>query len=135
MKIKKNFLSPDLLKALEEKNAEELTKEIKHSYSLAYPQNHLDLFDPLTFHCETRVFEVGDEIQWHRKNEPLFSIIYLTKDWHKEDGGLFLFKLDNEQILAEVPDYNKMILDYGRFEQATTPVKKQLKVIIVSGTK
>ena len=74
-------------------------------------------------------------MKWHFDNTVLGSIIYLNKEWDINDGGLFMYKLDNGQILAEVPEYNKMLLDYGNCEHAVSTTKKRLDTLLVFGEK
>ena len=138
--VKKQFLTDELMTRVtnilstNENDLKNLTKEIKHSYSLAFPQNHWT-FAPLTFKVSFYSFRPGTDMKWHFDNTVLGSIIYLNKEWDINDGGLFMYKLDNGQILAEVPEYNKMLLDYGNCEHAVSTTKKRLDTLLVFGEK
>ena len=81
--VKKQFLTDELMTRVtnilstNENDLKNLTKEIKHSYSLAFPQNHWT-FEPLTFKVSFYSFRPGTDMKWHFDNTVLGSIIYST---------------------------------------------------------
>ena len=62
-----------------------------------------------SFHPQVYVWQRGSHIPWHDDSHVnSASTIYLNVEWDINSGGLFLYKED-DQIKAEVPEYNKMI--------------------------
>ena len=62
-----------------------------------------------SFHPQMYVWQRGSHIPWHDDSHVnSASTIYLNIEWDINSGGLFLYKED-DQIKAEVPEYNKMI--------------------------
>ena len=51
------------------------------------------------------------------------STIYLNKDWHIDWGGLFLYK-EKDKILAEVPEWNKLIIQTDKEWHCTTSITR-----------
>ena len=77
-----------------------------------------------SFHPQVYVWQRGSHIPWHddysRNKDYAGSTIYLNVEWDINSGGLFLYKEDN-QIKAEVPEYNKMIF-LEKIEHAVTMI-------------
>ena len=53
------------------------------------------------------------------------SVVYLNRKWKRDWGGAFLFE-EGDNILAEFPEYNKLIIQTDHTPHATTPVTKPL---------
>jgi hypothetical protein len=49
----------------------------------------------------------------------------LNKGWHRDDGGLFLWEDENQQIHAEVPEFNKMVLNDDGTSHAVSMISNQ----------
>lgn len=56
----------------------------------------------------------GSYIPFHNDNHPRYqsgSTIYLNKNWEPDWGGFYLWKDNDNKYHAELPEYNKMILN------------------------
>ena len=74
-----------------------------------------------SFHPQMYVWQRGSHIPWHDDSHVnSASTIYLNVEWDINSGGLFLYKED-DQIKAEVPEYNKMIFSEN-IEHAVTMI-------------
>ena len=63
-------------------------------------------------------------IPWHDDGHTSFTAtFYCNRYWNKDWGGLFLYEKD-DNILAEVPEWNKLIVQTARDPHSTTSVTK-----------
>ena len=70
----------------------------------------------------------GSYIPWHTDEMTPISktgTLYLNRKWKRDWGGAFLFE-EGDNILAEFPEYNKLIIQTDHTPHATTPVTKPL---------
>ena len=77
--------------------------------------------------CIFHKWESGCYIPWH--NDTKYSAgltIYLNDDWSYRNGGLFLYKEDNN-IKAIIPQRNKGVLQIGGVPHSTTIISKNSK--------
>lgn len=70
------------------------------------------------FHYWTR----GSYIPWHTdKGFVGGATIYLNDPWGRDDGGLFLYRED-DQIKGIIPEFNMMVIQTGGVDHCVTPV-------------
>ena len=70
------------------------------------------------FHYWTR----GSYIPWHTDEGYVAGVtIYLNDVWGRDDGGLFLYRED-EQIKGLIPEFNMMVIQTGGIDHCVTPV-------------
>jgi len=66
----------------------------------------------------------GSYIPWHNdSNYSAGLTVYLNDDWNYKNGGLFLYK-DDEDIKTIVPQKNKGVLQIGGVPHSTTIISK-----------
>ena len=149
IKIYKDFFDPDCLKYIEESiEKSKNTANLRTSYpSNAWHPNIIqestpvmvyDLFDtdillkPLkeVIDIERKVnfmiyyWPVGSYIPWHDDSHASFTAtVYCNRYWDRDWGGLFLYEEGNN-ILAEVPEWNKIVIQTDKDNHSTTPVIK-----------
>ncbi len=64
----------------------------------------------------------GSYIPWHTdQNYEAGITIYLNDVWGRDDGGLFLYRED-EQIKGLIPEFNMMVIQTGGIDHCVTPV-------------
>ena len=64
----------------------------------------------------------GSYIPWHNDQTYEAGItIYLNDVWGRDDGGLFLYR-ENEQIKGLIPEFNMMVIQTGGIDHCVTPV-------------
>lgn len=64
----------------------------------------------------------GSYIPWHTdQNYEAGVTIYLNDVWGRDDGGLFLYR-ENEQIKGLIPEFNMMVVQTGGIDHCVTPV-------------
>ena len=67
---------------------------------------------------------VGSYIPWHNDNQKNFTAtLYCNRVWDRNWGGLFLYE-EGDKILAEVPEWNKLIVQTNKEWHSTTSVTK-----------
>jgi len=67
----------------------------------------------------------GSYIPFHHDDHPNYaagSTIYLNKEWHVDWGGFYLWQDKKNKYHAEVPEYNKMILNNNQTNHGTSLV-------------
>ena len=147
IKVYKDFFDPDCLKYIEdsiEKSKE--TANLRTSYFCwpgdiiheSTPVMVYDLFDAdillkslkEVIDIERKVlfmiyyWPVGSYIPWHNDSHASFTAtVYCNRYWDRDWGGLFLYE-ENGKILAEVPEWNKLVLQSPPVPHASTPVTK-----------
>tara|TARA_B100000809_G_C14937047_1_gene459015 strand:+ start:112 stop:609 length:498 start_codon:yes stop_codon:yes gene_type:complete len=83
-------------------------------------------FKDMSVECRFYIWNRGSHIPWHNDKKYKFgSTIYLNKGWHRDDGGLFLWEDENQQIHAEVPEFNKMVLNDDGTSHAVSMISNQ----------
>ena len=64
----------------------------------------------------------GSYIPWHTDQNYVAGVtIYLNDVWGRDDGGLFLYRED-EQIKGIIPEFNMMVIQTGGIDHCVTPV-------------
>jgi Rps23 Pro-64 3,4-dihydroxylase Tpa1-like proline 4-hydroxylase len=72
------------------------------------------------FHYWTR----GSYIPWHTDAGFKAGVtIYLNDRWGRDDGGLFLYRED-EQIKGLIPEFNMMVVQVGGTDHCVTPITR-----------
>ena len=67
---------------------------------------------------------LGSYIPWHNDaHVKLTATLYCNKFWDKDWGGLFLYE-EGDNILAEVPEWNKLVIQTSTTWHSTTTVTK-----------
>ena len=67
---------------------------------------------------------IGSYIPWHNDNHVSFTAtVYCNRYWDRSWGGLFLYE-EEDKILAEVPEWNKLIIQTDKDWHSTTSVTK-----------
>jgi hypothetical protein len=67
---------------------------------------------------------VGSYVAWHPDNHvEMTASVYMNKYWNRDWGGLFLYE-EGDKILAEIPEWNKLVLQSPPVPHASTPVTK-----------
>jgi Rps23 Pro-64 3,4-dihydroxylase Tpa1-like proline 4-hydroxylase len=69
------------------------------------------------------VWTKGSYIPFHCDDHPNYvagSTIYLNEQWHPDWGGLYLWRDKKNKYHAEVPEFNKMILNDSFVNHGTT---------------
>jgi|TARA_A200000159_G_scaffold20226_1_gene16778 hypothetical protein len=67
----------------------------------------------------------GSYIPWHHdSNYSAGLTVYLNDDWNYKNGGLFVYK-DDEDIKTIVPQKNKGVLQIGGVAHSTTIISKR----------
>ena len=71
----------------------------------------------LKLYCGIHIFLSGSYIPWHEDgNNQFVTTIYLNQEpWNRNWGGALLYENKNKEIMAEFPEYNKMIVQSGGF--------------------
>ena len=148
IKIYKDFFDPDCLKYIEEsieksKNGANLRTSyptnawqpnIIHESApvIIYDLNDADiLLKPLKEvidiepdHFMIYYWPVGSYIPWHNDGDKnLTATLYCNRYWNRNWGGLFLYE-EGDKILAEVPEWNKLIIQTDKDWHSTTSVTK-----------
>ena len=93
-------------------------------------------YNDLQFEAFIYLWNRNSMLDWHDDAGYIASgTVYLNQHWDSSDGGLFLYKED-DQILAKEPKYNRLILNDNRQSptvhsvSAITPWAKQTRVTI-----
>ena len=70
------------------------------------------------------VWQRGSHIPWHNDtSHTIGSTIYLNEYWDINNGGLFLWKDTKDNcIKAEVPEFNKMVLNGNNIAHAVSMI-------------
>ena len=157
IKIYKDFFDPDCLKYIEESiEKSKNTANLRTSYpSNAWQPNIIhestpvivyDLFDadillkPLKevidiereVHFMIYYWPVGSYIPWHDDVHASFTAtVYCNRYWDRNWGGLFLYE-EGDKILAEVPKWNKLVVQTDKAWHSTTPVTKSYYTPVVN---
>ena len=149
IKIYKDFFDPDCLKYIEDQ-----IEKSKNTASLrtSYPTNAwdfsiihestpvmvYDMYDAdillkrlkeiidieKTAHFMIYYWPVGSYIPWHNDTHTSFTAtLYCNRFWDKNWGGLFLYE-EEDKILAEVPEWNKLIIQTDKDWHSSTSVTK-----------
>ena len=85
-----------------------INKKIKRLYTDKFKE-----FKNKQFLIEYKVYAPLSYITWHDDDRYLAgSTIYLSKDYYKNDGGLFLYKDKNNVIKGLEPKFRSMVLNY-----------------------
>ena len=67
---------------------------------------------------------VGSYIPWHNDSHVSFTAtVYCNRYWDRSWGGLFLYE-EEDKILAEVPEWNKLIIQTDKDWHSSTSVTK-----------
>jgi hypothetical protein len=67
---------------------------------------------------------VGSYIPWHDDGHVNFTAtLYCNKFWDRDWGGLFLYD-ENNKILAEVPEWNKLVIQTDKEWHSTTSITR-----------
>jgi hypothetical protein len=101
---------------------EELDSAIKRKYLESWP--HLE---KAVFRGHFYIWLRGSHIPWHTDElYELGSTVYMNKTWDIDDGGLFLW-MDEEskRIHAEVPEYNKAVVNMNKTPHAVSMLSNQ----------
>ena len=81
-------------------------------------------FDTEDYNFTFQYWTQGSYIPWHDDGHTSFTAtFYCNRYWNKDWGGLFLYEKD-DNILAEVPEWNKLIVQTARDPHSTTSVTK-----------
>lgn len=100
---------------------EEFNAEINRHYVETLPN-----VENLRFQSLFYVWHRGSHIPWHTDGRyALGSTVYLNKAWNIDDGGLFLWKDDESKIHAEIPEYNKAIVNSNKTPHAVSMISNQ----------
>jgi len=149
MKIYNDFFDSDCLKYIEEQiERSKNTASLRTSYPSYNWPNYIiqdstpviiyDMYDadillnrleevmeiknPVTFMIY--YWPVGSYIPWHNDAHATWTAtLYCNKIWDMDWGGLFLYK-EEDKILAEVPEWNKLIIQTDKAWHSTTPITK-----------
>ena len=66
----------------------------------------------------------GSYIPWHNDGHAEFTAtVYMNKFWDRDWGGLFLYE-EGDKILAEVPEWNKLVIQRETTMHSTTSISK-----------
>ena len=67
---------------------------------------------------------VGSYIPWHNDGHARFTAtVYCNRYWDRDWGGLFLYE-EKDKILAEVPEWNKLVVQTDKDWHSTTSITK-----------
>ena len=67
---------------------------------------------------------VGSYIPWHNDaHASVTATVYCNRYWDRDWGGLFLYE-KGDNILAEVPEWNKIVIQTDKDWHSTTSVTK-----------
>lgn len=84
---------------------------------------HLDI-DFTTAQFMIYYWPVGSYIPWHNDAHATWTAtLYCNKVWDMDWGGLFLYK-EEDKILAEVPEWNKLIIQTDKEWHCTTSITR-----------
>ncbi len=90
---------------------EKIITDIKSELSTIYDIPNLN------FYCGIHIFLSGSYIPWH--DDEIYKFVtttYLNQEpWDWNWGGALLYENKNKEIMAEFPEYNKMIVQSGGF--------------------
>ena len=120
------------------------------NFFVTYPlHKHKEIYDELkdsicsivdpSLSCEEflfnyTIFTSGAYIPWHDDGSTFFAAtIYLNENWNSEDGGLLLYKREDDEIVAIVPKYRRIVVNNLRCEHHVTmvcPHAKQYRTTI-----
>ena len=149
IKIYKDFFDPDCLKYIEDSiEKSKNTANLRASYPTNSWQPNIihestpvmiyDMYDTdilsqrlkenidikNDLHFMIYYWPVGSYIPWHNDAHTTWTAtLYCNKVWDMDWGGLFLYK-EEDKILAEVPEWNKMVIQTDKDRHSTTPVIK-----------
>ena len=77
-------------------------------------------------HFQIYYWPIGSYIPWHDDSHVRFTAtVYCNRDWEMDWGGLFLYK-EKDKILAEAPEWNKLVVQANKDWHTTTSVTKPL---------
>ena len=77
-------------------------------------------------HFQIYYWPIGSYIPWHDDSHVRFTAtVYCNRDWEMDWGGLFLYK-EKDKILAEAPEWNKLVIQTNKDWHTTTSVNKPL---------
>tara|TARA_R100001460_G_scaffold106934_2_gene155003 strand:- start:54 stop:611 length:558 start_codon:yes stop_codon:yes gene_type:complete len=78
------------------------------------------------------VWSSSSYITWHNDGSyPYNGTIYLNKEWDSNDGGIFLYKDESNEVKGIEPTYNSLIVNSGTEEK---PHSDHCVTCIVPGT-
>jgi Rps23 Pro-64 3,4-dihydroxylase Tpa1-like proline 4-hydroxylase len=149
IKIYKNFFDSDCLKYIEDSIVKSKnTTNLRTSYPsnnwqsniihesapiIIYDLNDADiLLKPLKeildikkeVHFMIYYWPVGSYIPWHNDaHASVTATVYCNRYWDRDWGGLFLYE-KGDNILAEVPEWNKIVIQTDKDWHSTTSVTK-----------
>mgnify|MGYP000361929367 CR=1 FL=1 len=149
IKIYKNFFDLDCLEYIEEQiERSKRTSNLRTSYPTinwgpriiqeSAPVMIYDMVDPdilqkrlkevypteEDIHFMIYYWPVGSYVAWHPDHHvEMTATVYMNKYWNRDWGGLFLYE-EGDNILAEVPEWNKLIVQTDKDWHSTTPVVK-----------
>jgi hypothetical protein len=67
---------------------------------------------------------VGSYISWHNDGHASFTAtVYCNRYWDRDWGGLFLYE-EQDKIFAEVPEWNKLVVQTDKDWHSTTSITK-----------
>ena len=82
----------------------------------------MDIKKPVQFVIQ--YWPTGSYIPWHNDPHANFTAtLYCNKFWDRDWGGLFLYE-EEDKILAEVPEWNKLIIQTDHVWHSTTSIIK-----------
>ena len=149
VKIYKDFFGPDCLEYIEEQiERSRYTSNFRASYPSqgwgpiiiqeSAPVMIYDMVDPdilqkrlkevypteKDIHFMIYYWPVGSYVAWHPDDHvEMTASVYMNKVWHRDWGGLFLYE-EGDKILAEIPEWNKLVIQSPPVLHASTPVTK-----------
>ena len=83
-----------------------------------------EVIDIKIVHFMIYYWPVGSYIPWHNDAHATFTAtFYCNRYWDRDWGGLFLY-YEEDKILAEVPEWNKLIIQTDKDWHSTTSVTK-----------
>jgi hypothetical protein len=87
---------------------EDIVKKIIKLYTKQFKE-----FKNKKFNMDYKIYSPNSYITWHGDNEYLAgSTIYLNKEYYENDGGIFLYKDEKNDIRGLEPTYRSMVLNY-----------------------
>ena len=149
VKIYKDFFDLDCLEYIEEQiERSKRTSNLRASYPTinwgpmiiqeSAPVLIYDMVDPdillkrlkeiypteKNIHLMIYYWPVGSYVAWHPDDHvEMTATVYMNRYWSRDWGGLFLYE-ENGKILAEVPEWNKLVLQSPPVPHASTALTK-----------
>ena len=104
--------SPDLVEASTPIFCMSLHENIVKKITKLYTKKFKE-FKNKTFNMDYKIYSPNSYITWHGDDEYIAgSTIYLNREYYENDGGIFLYRDEKNDIRGLEPTYRSMVLNY-----------------------